>query len=70
MDQPRPRYFFSHKSPVWDFPGGNLEDVANFLNEEEFVFVMYYAPWDAKCMHIRWEFEKAARFLQKEVRDK
>ncbi len=65
---PSPKRFFPYSSVVLDFPYGDLGDVGKLLEDEEVLFVMYYAPWCASCMRIREEYEKAARFLEKEVR--
>jgi hypothetical protein len=34
---------------------------------EEFIFVMYYAPWCGRSIAARDEFDKAARYLEEEV---
>ncbi|ESO84927.1 hypothetical protein LOTGIDRAFT_131152, partial [Lottia gigantea] len=63
-----PKRFFPTNSPVIDLPYGNLEPVVNILHNEQFIFVMYYAPWCAKSMSLRWEFQKAAKFMQNQVK--
>lgn len=65
--QPNPLRFFSHESPVLDFPFGNINDVAALVEEWEVVAVMYYAPWSTECVHARKEFEKAAAYLYNKV---
>ncbi|KAK6170535.1 hypothetical protein SNE40_018909 [Patella caerulea] len=63
-----PKRFFPSFSPVLDLPYGNLEPVVNILEKDRFIFVMYYAPWCAKSMTMRWEFQKAAKFMQNQVK--
>ena len=65
--QPSPQRFFPYSSVVLDFPYGNLADVGQLLEDEEVLFIMYYAPWCASCMRVRHEFEKAAKYLENEV---
>ncbi len=65
--QPAPRRFFPGASVVLDFPLGNIADVGEILQHEQLLFVMYYAPWCATCMRVRAEYEKAAKYLEKEV---
>ena len=40
---------------------------ALLLEDEEVLFVMFYAPWCGKSMHVKGEFEKAAHYLEHEV---
>ena len=68
--QPSPRRFFPYSSVVLDYPYGNLADVGQLLQDEEVLFVMYYAPWCASCMRLRQEYEKAAKYLENEVKIK
>jgi len=66
---PPPRQFFHRSSGVIDFPYGDLSGAMSLLKEggEELLFVMYYAPWCARCMAIREEFSTAARYMNDEV---
>jgi thiol-disulfide isomerase/thioredoxin len=65
--QPLPSPFFPSKSPVLEDQYGDLERLRDRLTKDEIIFVMYYAPWCSKCMEVRWEFHKAAVFMQEEV---
>lgn len=65
--QPYPTSFFSLESPVIDYPYGNVADVSEILLEEETMFVMFYAPWCARSLKLKHEFEKAAKFFENEV---
>ena len=65
--QPHPRRFFPSTSPVLDFPYGNLGAVSELLEDHELLFVMYYAPWCAKSLRSRHEFERAATYMQDQV---
>ncbi|XP_041365008.1 thioredoxin domain-containing protein 11-like [Gigantopelta aegis] len=63
-----PKRFFPLGSPVLEFPYGELDPVVELLGQEEVIFLMYYAPWCAKSMAVRWEFNKAAKHLQNQVK--
>ncbi|XP_064639804.1 thioredoxin domain-containing protein 11-like [Lineus longissimus] len=65
--QPLPSPFFPSQSPVVEDQYGDLERLRDCLTKDEIIFVMYYAPWCSKCMEVRWEFHKAAVFMQEEV---
>ena len=67
LSQPPPVRYFPASSPVVDLVYGNLLDAADLLYQDEILFVMYYAPWCAKSSRVRWEFDKAARYLENEV---
>lgn len=65
--QPYPTSFFPLQSPVIDYPYGNVADISKLLLEEETMFVMFYAPWCARSLKLKHEFEKAAKFFENEV---
>jgi len=46
---------------------GGLQPVIKLLEDEEIIFVMYYAPWDAESMQVRGEFIRAAKVLSNTV---
>ena len=58
-----PRRFFPSHSNVVDFYTGSLTPVIKLLEDEELIFVMYYAPWCAQSVRVRGEFIKAARVM-------
>lgn len=58
---------FSPATLVLDSPRGALAPLIQLLNQEEFVFVMYYAPWCSKSQNARTEFVKAANFFKGDV---
>lgn len=60
---PAPRRFFPSHSNVVDYPFGNLVPVIKLLEDEELMFVMYYAPWCAESVRVRDEFIKAAKAM-------
>ena len=60
---PTPHRFFPSHSNVVDYPFGNLAPVIKLLEDEELIFVMYYAPWSAESVRVRGEFIKAARVI-------
>lgn len=62
-----PGRFFPLGSSVIDFPFGDIMPVAESMYREELIFVMYYAPWCAKSMQVRNEFQKAAKVMQNRV---
>ena len=59
-----PKQFFPTNSVVIDFPFGQLQPAIALLQEEELIFLMYYAPWCAESLSIRDEFAKAAKVFQ------
>lgn len=40
---------------------------ARMLEEDELIFVMFYAPWCAASRRLTVEFEKAAIYMKNEV---
>ncbi|KAJ8319250.1 hypothetical protein KUTeg_004341 [Tegillarca granosa] len=63
-----PGRFFPLGSSVIDFPFGDIRPVAESMYREELLFVMYYAPWCAKSMQVRNEFQKAAKVMQNRIK--
>ncbi|KAH3861933.1 thioredoxin domain-containing protein 11-like [Dreissena polymorpha] len=63
-----PRHFFPPHCKVADFPYGELAPVVKLLEDEEFIFVMYYAPWCAESIKVREEFIQAAKVLSSTVK--
>ncbi|BFZ03084.1 hypothetical protein BsWGS_06123 [Bradybaena similaris] len=64
----QPQYMFAPASLVMDSPRGSLMPLIQVLNQEELVFVMYYAPWCSKSQTARAEFIKAANFFGGEIK--
>ncbi|XP_059165869.1 thioredoxin domain-containing protein 11-like isoform X2 [Physella acuta] len=64
----QPQYLFPPSSFVLDSPRGSLIPLIQVLNSEDFVFVMYYAPWCYKSQSAKAEFLKAAKFFKGKVR--
>ncbi|CAM1303387.1 Uncharacterised protein PB.4097, partial [Pycnogonum litorale] len=62
-----PQRFFPVTSLVIDYAYGNMVSMKNRIMDQELSFVMYYAPWDAKSMQAREEFEIAARYFHAQV---
>lgn len=62
-----PRKFFPFSSPVLEFPFGRVAPLLELTIQDEITFVMYYAPWCTRSMAVRWEFHKAAKFMQNRV---
>lgn len=62
-----PRPFFPSHSHVKDFMFGSLQPVIKLLEDEEIIFVMYYAPWCAESKLVRGEFISAAKVLSNTV---
>lgn len=60
---PPPGRFFPSHSNVVDYYYGNLIPVIKLLEDEELIFVMYYAPWCAESVRVRTEFIKAAKVM-------
>ncbi|KAI8794915.1 thioredoxin domain-containing protein 11-like isoform X3 [Biomphalaria glabrata] len=63
----QPQYMFPPTSYVLDSPRGSLMPLIEVLNSQEFVFVMYYAPWCYKSKAARSEFLKAANYFKGQV---
>lgn len=63
-----PRKFFPFSSPVLEFPFGRVAPLLELTIQDEITFVMYYAPWCTRSMAVRWEFHKAAKFMQNRVK--
>lgn len=63
-----PRKFFPFHSPVLEFPFGGVTPLLELTIKDEITFVMYYAPWCTRSMAVRWEFHKAAKFMQNRVK--
>ncbi|XP_064609411.1 thioredoxin domain-containing protein 11-like [Liolophura sinensis] len=63
-----PSRFFPLNSLVKDFPYGAMEPVTSILADNEFIFIMFYAPWCSRSKVARAEFQKAARAMQGEVK--
>lgn len=62
-----PSRFFPSHSHVTDYMFGGLQQVIKLLQDEEIIFVMYYAPWCAESQQIRGEFIRAAKVLSNTV---
>ncbi|WAQ95886.1 TXD11-like protein [Mya arenaria] len=63
-----PKKFFPTHSYVVDFPFGNLQPIIKLLEDEEMIFVMYYATWCAESIRVRNEYIQAARVLSSTVK--
>ncbi|RZF46737.1 hypothetical protein LSTR_LSTR002600 [Laodelphax striatellus] len=64
---PPPSPFFRKDSYVTDYYHGELRIMLKKASEVEFMFIMYYAPWDAECQALRKEFEMVAEHHHKQV---
>ena len=60
---PPPGKFFPSHSYVVDYHFGELLPVIKLLQDEELIFVMYYAPWCAESLRVRGEFIRAAKVI-------
>ncbi|KAL8569613.1 hypothetical protein ACOMHN_057180 [Nucella lapillus] len=63
-----PEPMFPALSSVLDLYLGDLDPLVYMLQQEDLVFVMYYAPWCAKSSAATAQFSKAAKFLEGQVR--
>ena len=50
-----------------DYHFGELLPVIKLLQDEELIFVMYYAPWCAESVRVRGEFIRAAKTIGEAV---
>ncbi|XP_074649336.1 thioredoxin domain-containing protein 11-like [Tubulanus polymorphus] len=66
-EQPLPKKFFHPSIPVIENQYGGLDVLGDRLEKEGLLFVMYYAPWCAKSMEVRWEFGKAAQYMHDQI---
>ena len=62
-----PEPLFSASSPVLDLYTGDLNPLVEMLTHEDFIFVMYYAPWCARSHSAVTQFLKAAQFMEGQV---
>lgn len=62
-----PHPIFPYASPILDFSLGDLHPLIELLRHEDFVFVMYYAPWCARSRAAVIQFTKAAQFMEGQV---
>lgn len=60
---PPPRKYFPSHSNVVDYQFGELLPVIKLLEDEELIFVIYYAPWCAESVRVRGEFIRAAKVI-------
>lgn len=67
MKYPEPKRFFNNKSPVRDYPHGNLISLQKKVSLADVALVMFYAPWSAESQHARPVYEATARLFQHEV---
>ncbi|XP_076458267.1 thioredoxin domain-containing protein 11-like [Babylonia areolata] len=65
---PEPLFRGSSMSSVVDLHGGDLDPLVDLLQQEDLVFVMYYAPWCAKSHALSAQFSTAAKFMEGQVR--
>lgn len=66
-DVPQALPFFEKGSLVTDWYKGELSKAFSSIAMFDVSFVMYYAPWDAECQHVKHEFDKAAQIMFKQV---
>lgn len=59
--------FFDKDSLVTDWYKGELSKAFSSISLFDVSFVMYYAPWDAECQHVKDEFDKTAQIMFKQV---
>lgn len=64
---PEPKRFFTGKSPVQDYPHGNLISLQKKVSLADLAFVMFYAPWSAESQHARPVYEATAKLFQNEA---
>ncbi|CAH1794398.1 unnamed protein product, partial [Owenia fusiformis] len=66
--QPPPQFFFPRNSAVKDFPYGQIEQIADMLQREEVLFIMFYAPWCSTSQSARHDFLQAAKYMENEIK--
>ncbi|KAK9496835.1 hypothetical protein O3M35_012941 [Rhynocoris fuscipes] len=58
---------FFYNENIKDFYQGELKQLISDISETDFVFVMFYAPWDADCQDVKSEFIEAAEFYSNRI---
>lgn len=59
--------FFPINSVVTDWYHGQLSMAIDKARESDIAFVMFYAPWDSESQAMRYHFDLAARYMDKEI---
>ncbi|GAB6025760.1 hypothetical protein CHUAL_011745 [Chamberlinius hualienensis] len=62
-----PDPFFPLNSVVVDYFWGDVYRAFDRVQYADVTFIMFYAPWDAASMDIRWEFEKTSRYFADQI---